>query len=139
MRRLVLFAALAVTAAGCGGKLVTPTPQTVIGTLPTQTVPKGNAAAGKAVFLSSGCGACHTFKAIPGAVGKVGPSLDGLKAAAARAHQDLAAFIKESIVDPNKYVEPGYQPGVMPPNFAQTIPADKLDALVQYLAEHTGG
>ena len=90
-------------------------------------------------FTSSGCGACHTFKAIPGAAGKVGPSLDKLKAAAAGAHEDLTAFIKESIVDPNKYVAPGYQPGVMPPNFAQTIPADKLDQLVQYLAEHTNG
>ena len=92
-----------------------------------------------ATFIPSGCGACHTFKAIPGAVGKVGPSLDQLKAEAARAHEALAAFIKESIVDPNKYVEPGYQPGVMPPNFAQTIPSGKLDALVQYLAGHTNG
>ena len=70
---------------------------------------------------------------------QVGPSLDQLKAEAARAHEALAAFIKESIVDPNKYVEPGYQPGVMPPNFAQTIPSGKLDALVQYLAGHTNG
>jgi cytochrome c oxidase subunit 2 len=95
--------------------------------------------AAPATFISSGCGACHTFKAIPGAAGVVGPSLDKLKAAAARAHEDLTTFIKESIVDPNKYVEPGYQPGVMPPSFAQTIPADKLDQLVQYLAEHTSG
>jgi cytochrome c oxidase subunit II len=106
------------------------------GAAPAPAAGGGTAAA---TFSASGCGACHTFKAIPGAVGKVGPSLDGLKAAAARAHEALAAFIKESIVDPNKYIEPGYQPGVMPPNFAQTIPADKLDALVQYLAEHTGG
>jgi cytochrome c oxidase subunit 2 len=106
------------------------------GAAPAPAAGGGTAAA---TFTASGCGACHTFKAIPGAVGKVGPSLDSLKAEAARAHQDLAAFIKESIVDPNKYVEHGYQPGVMPPNFAQTIPADKLDALVQYLAEHTSG
>jgi cytochrome c oxidase subunit II len=99
----------------------------------------GAGAAAAATFIGSGCGACHTFKAIPEAVGKVGPPLDQLKAEAARAHEDLTAFIKDSIVDPNKYVQPGYQPGVMPPNFAQTIPSAKLDELVQYLAEHAGG
>jgi cytochrome c oxidase subunit 2 len=103
------------------------------------TTPAAGGGTAAATFISSGCGACHTFKGIPGAIGKVGPSLDTLKAEAARAHEDLAAFIKESIVDPNKYVEHGYQPGVMPPSFAQTIPAGKLDALVQYLAEHTSG
>ena len=46
-------------------------------------------------------------------------------------------FIHDSIVDPNAYIAPGYQPGVMPPNFGTTIPADKLDQLVQYLLEHT--
>jgi len=106
------------------------------GSTPPPAAAGGGAAA---TFTSSGCSACHTFKAIPGAAGVVGPSLDKLKAAAAAAHEDLAAFIKESIVDPNKYIAPGYQPGVMPPNFAQTIPADKLDQLVQYLAENTSG
>ena len=103
------------------------------------TPPATGGGAAAATFTSSGCSACHTFKAIPGAVGVVGPSLDQLKAAAAGAHEGLTAFIKESIVDPNKYIAPGYQPGVMPPNFAQTIPAAQLDALVQYLAEHTSG
>ena len=41
----------------------------------------------------------------------------------------------ESIEDPNAYVAPGYAKGVMPP-FKGTIPADKLDALVKYLAEN---
>jgi cytochrome c oxidase subunit II len=123
--------------------VVVQTPAAYAAWYKTATVPAPAGAAGgngaAATFTSSGCGACHTFKAIPAAVGKVGPSLDNLKAEAARAHEDLTTFIKESITDPNKYVEPGYQPGVMPPSFAQTIPADKLDALVQYLAEHAGG
>jgi mono/diheme cytochrome c family protein len=38
----------------------------------------GNAAAGKAVFKSAGCGTCHTLKAA-GAHGYVGPNLDALK------------------------------------------------------------
>ncbi|HZO96433.1 MAG TPA: cytochrome c oxidase subunit II [Gaiellaceae bacterium] len=98
----------------------------------------GGAEDAAATFTQNGCGACHVFSAIPGATGKVGPSLDHLKRAAASAGEDdLSAYVKESIVDPNKVVAPGYQPGVMPPNFAQQIPPDKLDALVQYLVEHT--
>lgn len=88
-----------------------------------------------AVFKKSGCVACHTFAAIPGAVGKVGPDLDKLKAEAAKAGQPLVDFIKQSITDPNAYVEPGFQPGVMP-SFKDQIPSATLDQLVQYLAEH---
>jgi mono/diheme cytochrome c family protein len=39
---------------------------------------KGDAAAGKAVFASAGCGVCHTLKAAK-ANGTVGPNLDKLK------------------------------------------------------------
>lgn len=101
------------------------------------SAPSGGGGDPVATFNSSGCAACHTFKAIPGAVGKVGPSLDDLSVAAKKAGQPLAAFVKQSIADPNAYIAPGYQPGVMPPNFASTIPPDKLDQLVQYLVAHT--
>jgi mono/diheme cytochrome c family protein len=42
--------------------------------------PKGDPVAGKAVFASAGCGACHTLKAA-GSTGAVGPNLDQLKPA----------------------------------------------------------
>jgi cytochrome c553 len=48
---------------------------------PPQTTPsggvEGDAAAGKAVFASAGCGGCHTLKAAD-ASGNVGPNLDQL-------------------------------------------------------------
>ena len=44
----------------------------------TAPAPKGDAAAGKAVFASAGCGGCHTLKAA-GATGNVGPNLDEAK------------------------------------------------------------
>ena len=31
------------------------------------------------------------------------------------------AFIKESIIDPDKVIADGYQSGIMPGNFAQTV------------------
>jgi cytochrome c oxidase subunit 2 len=92
----------------------------------------GGGASGEAAFKSNGCDSCHTFKPA-GATGKVGPDLDRLAAEAKRAGKPLETFTRESIVDPNAYVEPGYQKGVMPTNFGQSIPKAQLDSLVQYL------
>jgi cytochrome c oxidase subunit 2 len=96
----------------------------------------GQAAAGPpglAVFQENGCGGCHTLKSA-GANGKVGPDLDNLKQEAAQAKQPLAAFIKESIVKPGAYIAPGYS-NAMPPTFGESIPADQLNQLVQYLEQ----
>ena len=46
----------------------------------------------------------------------------------------MTAFIKESIVKPAAYVEPGYQ-DVMPADFGTSIAAAQLDQLVQYLEQ----
>jgi cytochrome c oxidase subunit 2 len=86
---------------------------------------------GKALFTSNGCDGCHTFKPA-GANGTVGPDLDKLSQDAQRAGKPLEQFIRESIVDPNAYVEPGYPKGVMPETFS-SLPKDQLDALVKFL------
>jgi mono/diheme cytochrome c family protein len=56
-------------------------------TAPTETSPAGgagvDAAAGKEVFASAGCGSCHTL-ADAGAKGSVGPNLDEVKPSADR-------------------------------------------------------
>jgi mono/diheme cytochrome c family protein len=85
---LVLFALLGVAASGCskpGGSVTTATPETVVGTVPTQTtatIPAiykhGDANAGKQVFETAGCKGCHTLKDA-GATGTVGPNLDQTK------------------------------------------------------------
>ena len=82
----------------------------------------GGGADGKAVFASAGCGACHAFTPA-GSTAEVGPNLDDVAAAAEKAGQDPAAFVKESIVDPNKVVADGYQPDVMPGNFGDSLSA----------------
>jgi mono/diheme cytochrome c family protein len=91
MRRVALIsltaAAAAARLAGCGATgVVTPTPVTVIGTLPTATLEpatpafalKGDPVAGKAIFLKAGCVGCHTL-ADANATGTVGPNLDQAK------------------------------------------------------------
>ncbi len=101
---LALLALAVAFAAGCGGEEeVSPTPDAVVGTLPTETEPteteptettateteptetepteteppdEGDPVAGRQVFLGpSGCGNCHVL-ADAGTTGTVGPNLD---------------------------------------------------------------
>ncbi|MGZ4272110.1 MAG: cytochrome c oxidase subunit II [Solirubrobacteraceae bacterium] len=90
-----------------------------------QLFTNGNADTG-----ATACATCHTL-ADAGAKGQVGPDLDKVLKG-----KD-AAFIKESILSPDKVIAPGYQPGVMPPNFGDTLSAEQVDALVKYLSQVT--
>ncbi|MGE5272803.1 MAG: cytochrome c oxidase subunit II, partial [Verrucomicrobiota bacterium] len=92
--------------------------------------------AGKAVFTSNGCASCHTLRSA-GATGTAGPDLDKLPAYAKQAGKPLEDFVRESIVDPNVYVQPGYPKNLMP-SFA-TLPKDQLDALVTFLVDSSKG
>jgi cytochrome c551/c552 len=94
----------------------------------------GGQNAGKVLFHSNGCDGCHTYKPA-GATAKVGPDLDKLPDYARQAKKPLEAFVRESIIDPSAYVQPGY-PNVMPP-FKQ-LPAKDIDALVQFLTAAGG-
>ena len=49
------------------------------------------------------------------------------------------AFIRESIVDPDAEIADGYQGGIMPPNYGETLQPAQIDALVKYLSEVTKG
>jgi mono/diheme cytochrome c family protein len=101
---------------------------------PTTTAAAAPTANGKAVFLSAGCAACHTFKAA-GASGKVGPDLDTTPAVdAKKVNMALAAFVRESIVSPNAYIAPGFPKSVMPQTFGKSLSKAQLDALVSFVA-----
>jgi cytochrome c oxidase subunit 2 len=91
------------------------------------------AGAGKAVYDNNGCGSCHTFTPA-GSKGTVGPDLDKLPADASQAGKPLVEFTRESIVNPDAYIQRGYPPNVMPKTFG-TLPKSQLDALVQYLTQ----
>ena len=97
----------------------------------------GGGSGGEAVFASNGCGSCHTL-AEAGATGTTGPSLDELTAAARGAGKPLRAFVRESIVRPDAYVQGDYPKGVMPKTYA-SLPKNQIDALVQYLVEANRG
>jgi cytochrome c oxidase subunit 2 len=91
---------------------------------------------GAAVFSSAGCGGCHAFKPA-NTNGAIGPDLDNLAADAKKAGEDPAAYVKESIVDPNKVIASGYAKDVMPGDFGKSLSAKEIDALVTYLTAGT--
>ena len=99
-------------------------------TPPTTTAeeetPAGDPAAGKALFASNGCSGCHTFEAA-GSTGAVGPNLDE-----ALQGKD-AAFVHQSIVEPNAEVAEGYNAGVMP-SFQQ-LSEEQVNDLVAFLTQ----
>lgn len=80
---------------------------------------------GSEVFATAGCGGCHALEKA-GSDAEIGPSLDGL---------EDAELVRQSIVDPDAEVAEGYQPGVMPSTFGETLSPEALDALVAYLTE----
>jgi cytochrome c551/c552 len=98
----------------------------------------GDAAAGKTVFASSGCGSCHTFKAA-GSSGTIGPDLDTAPAQDAKADHNmaLAAFVSESITDPEAYIAKGFSKGLMPKTFGNSLSKTQLKDLVAFILSGT--
>ena len=102
-----------------------PAPQLTGNALGAQLFVSGNPDTG-----AIGCGSCHTMKAA-GASGTIGPNLDKELTA------DPASAARESIVDPNKEIIPGYSANVMPTNYGTALTKQELDALVTYVYDST--
>jgi mono/diheme cytochrome c family protein len=104
----------------------------VIGTTP---------AAGKQVFTGvGGCGSCHTLAAA-GTTGTVGPNLDkdlrtncALPQSKTARGATLQECIRTAITKPYAFIPSGYQAGVMPSNFGQTLTPTEITALVNFLS-----
>jgi mono/diheme cytochrome c family protein len=108
---------------------VAPTAETVVGTVPGEVdLSKGKAEAGQEVFTNvadPACSSCHTYG--PAGSAEVGPNLDE-----ALANQDPQQVL-ESIVDPNAQVTSGFQPDVMPDDYAEQLSEQQLADLVAFL------
>jgi mono/diheme cytochrome c family protein len=103
----------------------------------------GPAAIAGGLFASKGCAACHTIQSLPFARGTVGPNLTNLGREAGTMKPGMAAkdYIRESILQPNAFVVPGFpSPSPMPPftvgptSGGTVFTQDELDAMVDYLA-----
>jgi mono/diheme cytochrome c family protein len=129
---LVLSAVALVVASHRSNTTVTVTAPSASG----QRSPLTGDALGEQIFVSGtpggaeACGSCHTMAAA-GTSGTTGPNLDKELTA------DPAAATRESIVDPNKEIVPGYPRNVMPPNYATALTPQQLDAVVNYVYHST--
>lgn len=94
----------------------------------------GDLNSGKALFASKGCVACHVAAGVPGAVGTIGPNLNGLGDVAKRptlasGEANTPANLRGWIKDPQ-----AKKPGTAMPNLNLTDKeADDLVALMQSL------
>ena len=91
---------------------------------------------GKTLFTdgngtATACGSCHKL-ADAGTSAETGPDMDETLP-----DRD-AAYIEEAIVEPDKEIPPGFQAGIMPKNYGDTLSAEELEALVKYLGEVAG-
>ena len=86
---------------------------------------------GAKLFEDSGCGGCHAIDGLSG--GALGPDLTQIGSTA-----DAAAYIRQSILEPDAAIAEACPsgacpPGVMPQNFGDRLTAEELDALVDFL------
>lgn len=93
----------------------------------------GDPAAGKEIFTATAqpaCSSCHTL-ADAGASGTVGPNLDEVLKG-----KD-AAFIRESILEPDAEIADGFSGGIMPQDYGQKLDEKQVADLVAYLLQAT--
>ena len=85
---------------------------------------------GSSATGATACGACHTLQAA-GTSGTNGPDLDQVLKG-----KD-PAFIKQSILQPDAQIAPGFSKGIMPPNYRSTLKPAEVDAIVKFLSDAT--
>ena len=100
---------------------------------PPPTGGGGPTDAGRQVFLTAGCTACHTIDTIPAARGNVGPNLTnvGTRAGTRKPGMSAEDYLKESVIQPDAFIAPGYT-NDMPPGLVQ--PGPNLDNLIAFLS-----
>jgi len=132
----------AVAGSGATETELAPTESVPTESAPTQTAttgtgeaPAGDAAAGKQIFTASAqppCASCHTL-AEANATGTVGPDLDQVL------QGKDAAFIHESIVNPEAEIAPGFTGGIMPATYGDQLDDQQLADLVAFLEQSVNG
>lgn len=94
------------------------------------------AAKGKLVFVQAGCNACHMSPA----VGKDYPDLRGLYGSQVKLKDGSTvvadeAYLRESILNPNKQLVAGYPPSMPPYNYLKEEQVNQLIAYIKSLKD----
>lgn len=109
---------------------------------PTKTAAKSEksmdpeAAKGKLVFVQTGCNACHMHPAM----GKDYPDLRGLYGSQVKLKDGSTviadeAYLRESILEPNKKLVAGYPPSMPPYNYLKEEQVNQLIAYIKSLKD----
>lgn len=115
------------------------TGQAVTTTETAAAAPSGAPRPPQELFLKDmGCSGCHNINApqTDTEKGTVAPNLGNIQdhAGTREPGKDAATYLHESIVNPNAFTVPGYNP-VMPQDFAQKMSPEEIDSLVQWLLD----
>ena len=109
-------------------------------TKPAETKPATakdpEAVKGKLVFIQTGCSACHMSPT----VGKDYPDLRGLYGSEVKLKDGTTvvadeAYLRESILEPNKKIVAGYQPSMPPYNYLKEEQVNQLIAYIKSLKD----
>lgn len=93
----------------------------------------GDPRAGRAVFVRIGCVECHAVRSVAEAKGTLGPALDGLPERAARRVPGMpaAAYVRQSVEQPDAFVVPGYLKAM--PSLRDRMTAREFEDLMAFL------
>jgi hypothetical protein len=116
--------------------LATPTPKgkTALEALQEgyAALPAGDASAGETTFTAKACVSCHSLQAD---VTIVGPSQAGVasRAEGRKPGYSPELYLYESIISPSAYLVEGFQDGLMPKTFRETLSSQELADLIAFL------
>ncbi len=95
------------------------------------------------IFVRAGCPVCHMIPGIPGADGRVGPRLTlgttGKQRLTDPAYGGQATtvhdYVVESVLEPDRFVVPGYPERTMPAWYGSKLSALALEKIAAYLEQ----
>lgn len=98
------------------------------------------------IFIRAGCVVCHEIPGIPEAKGRVGPPLvlgsTGKRRLGDPAYRGKAKtvheYVIESVLEPDRFVVPGYPSRTMPTWYGSKLSALALEKIARYLEQQTG-
>ena len=144
-RSLLVLSVVGLALVACAQSAPVPATPAGGGNVPTATRPAGaggtqssgggstvSADRGKQLVTEKGCIACHVIKSVPGAVGTIGPALDGVGDPAAR--PKIAGGLLDNTPDNlKKWLAnpPAIKPGTLMPNLS--LSANEMDNLIAFL------
>lgn len=96
--------------------------------------PEQMAQRGEELVNASGCIACHNITGDPGGIGPTWKGMYNHEVQLADGSTVVSdeEYLKRSIIDPNAQIVAGYNPGLMPANYADLFSEEQLQYMIEY-------